>query len=234
MWGFDSLEAMKTTLDVEKRAEKSKKQVRRNPRSALFNLPSEIDPKTEKKVKQVSDKVSECLHIVANEPSLGLYRLQEHVRRSVPALVSVKKEVNGAKEKVQGLVYDAEYGIKTLETMSGIESFSAVQEHLKAAIDYKRRLNAKRIEKERQAYVGYYEEFPVPSQFSPVVHPSKTLSDSGSDSEVTATAMSSSPSMRPGWKQQHQQEEEQLQASPKVQPSVSPFTGRKEESKNLD
>ena len=121
MWGFDSLEAMKTTLDVEKRAEKSKKQGRRpdsNTKAAA--APDRSAQKPKKRPIQpplgnrpengeesqarcdrgcvarvrttllVSDKVSECLHIVANEPSLGLYRLQEHVRRSVPALVSVK------------------------------------------------------------------------------------------------------------------------------------------------
>ena len=35
----------------------------------------------------VSDKVSESVHIIANEPSLAFYRIQEHVRKSLPVLV---------------------------------------------------------------------------------------------------------------------------------------------------
>eukprot|EP00118_Oscarella_pearsei_P022542 m.261773 g.261773 ORF g.261773 m.261773 type:complete len:210 (+) comp40449_c1_seq4:32-661(+) len=108
--------------------------VSRSPKKAPRERSLQIDQKTEKKVKQVSDKVSECLQIVANEPSLGLFRLQEHVRRSILTLVTLKKDVNHVKQKVQGLVYDAEYGLKTLESMQGIESFSATRKHLKKHI----------------------------------------------------------------------------------------------------
>lgn len=37
-----------------------------------------------------SEKFSENLHIVANEPSLAFYRIQEHVRKSLPQLVAKK------------------------------------------------------------------------------------------------------------------------------------------------
>eukprot|EP00118_Oscarella_pearsei_P022549 m.261776 g.261776 ORF g.261776 m.261776 type:complete len:223 (+) comp40449_c1_seq7:32-700(+) len=161
--------------------------VSRSPKKAPRERSLQIDQKTEKKVKQVSDKVSECLQIVANEPSLGLFRLQEHVRRSILTLVTLKKDVNHVKQKVQGLVYDAEYGLKTLESMQGIESFSATQKHLKKAIDYKRRLNQKRLEKERRVVTGYYDECPVPSQFSPVLHSSNNVN---SGERVTPTESS--------------------------------------------
>ena len=38
----------------------------------------------------VTEKFSEALVILGNEPSLGLFRLQEHVRRSLPILVDHK------------------------------------------------------------------------------------------------------------------------------------------------
>ncbi len=41
-------------------------------------------------IESVSIGISESLHILANEPSLGLYRLQEHVHRSVPEIVEKK------------------------------------------------------------------------------------------------------------------------------------------------
>ena len=33
------------------------------------------------------ERVSENMHVVANEPSLALYRLQEHVRKALPFMV---------------------------------------------------------------------------------------------------------------------------------------------------
>ena len=38
----------------------------------------------------VTHGLSESLYVLANEPSLGLFRLQEHVHRSVPELVERK------------------------------------------------------------------------------------------------------------------------------------------------
>ena len=38
----------------------------------------------------VSDKFTESMYVLANEPSVALYRLQEHVRRSLPELVQHK------------------------------------------------------------------------------------------------------------------------------------------------
>lgn len=39
---------------------------------------------------KVSEKFSENLHIIANEPSLAFFRIQEHVRKSLPQLVEQK------------------------------------------------------------------------------------------------------------------------------------------------
>lgn len=38
----------------------------------------------------VTDKFTESMYILANEPSVALYRLQEHVRRSLPELAQHK------------------------------------------------------------------------------------------------------------------------------------------------
>jgi len=38
----------------------------------------------------VSEKLSENIHIVANEPSLAFFRIQEHVRKTMPPLVDKK------------------------------------------------------------------------------------------------------------------------------------------------
>ena len=38
----------------------------------------------------VTEKFLENIHTMLNEPSVGLYRVQEHVRRSLPQLVDKK------------------------------------------------------------------------------------------------------------------------------------------------
>lgn len=38
----------------------------------------------------VTDKISENMNVIANEPSLAFFRIQEHVRKSLPQLVETK------------------------------------------------------------------------------------------------------------------------------------------------
>lgn len=49
---------------------------------SLIPIPSLSNP--------VTDKFTESVYVLANEPSVALYRLQEHVRRSLPELAQHK------------------------------------------------------------------------------------------------------------------------------------------------
>lgn len=55
----------------------------RLPCSATLHLPLLI-------LDLVTDKFTESVYVLANEPSVALYRLQEHVRRSLPELAQHK------------------------------------------------------------------------------------------------------------------------------------------------
>ena len=46
----------------------------------------------------VSERLSENIHIVANEPSLAFYRIQEHVRKTLPQLLDKKVTYLGASQ----------------------------------------------------------------------------------------------------------------------------------------
>uniref|UniRef100_A0A0B6ZX67 Uncharacterized protein n=1 Tax=Arion vulgaris TaxID=1028688 RepID=A0A0B6ZX67_9EUPU len=61
-----------------------------------------VDSELEHKAKRVSDKYSETVNIIANEPSLAFFRIQEHVRKTLPQLVDQKHEVEDIQAKVQG------------------------------------------------------------------------------------------------------------------------------------
>ena len=49
----------------------------------------------------VTDGISSSLHVLANEPSLGLYRMQEHVSRAVPELVETKRTMKKITQRIQ-------------------------------------------------------------------------------------------------------------------------------------
>ena len=52
------------------------------------------------------------MHILVNDPSLALYRMQEHIRKSLPPTVERRAEVLQLHQQLQGHCYDAEYAIK--------------------------------------------------------------------------------------------------------------------------
>lgn len=58
------------------------------------------------------ERVSENMHVVANEPSLALYRLQEHVRKALPFMVEKRGEFSQLHDQLQGRCYDVDYAIR--------------------------------------------------------------------------------------------------------------------------
>lgn len=51
------------------------------------------------------------MHIIANEPSLAFYRIQEHVRKVLPLIVDRKAEVQQLQQDLQGHCYDIDYAV---------------------------------------------------------------------------------------------------------------------------
>lgn len=58
-----------------------------------------------------TERISENMHIVANEPSLAFYRLQEHVRKALNPMVDHRVDVNKLHQELQGRCYDIEYAV---------------------------------------------------------------------------------------------------------------------------
>lgn len=54
-----------------------------NPEMPILNKPMF-------QIQIVADKLSETVNIIANEPSLAFFRIQEHVRKTLPQLVDQK------------------------------------------------------------------------------------------------------------------------------------------------
>ncbi|XP_044741436.1 BLOC-1-related complex subunit 8 homolog [Chrysoperla carnea] len=99
------------------------------------------DPELENKVKRATERISENMHIVANEPSLAFYRLQEHVRKALTPMVDRRVEVTKLQYELQGRCYDVEYAVSALKAMDNAEStLKSVQDMLKNAIFLKQQL----------------------------------------------------------------------------------------------
>jgi len=75
------------------------------------------DRDLEDKVRKACERFSENVHICANEPSLALYRLTEHVRKALPPTVESRSQIQHLHQQLQGVYYDAEYGLETVKSM---------------------------------------------------------------------------------------------------------------------
>jgi len=75
------------------------------------------DRDLEDKVRKACERFSENVHICANEPSLALYRLTEHVRKALPPTVESRIQIQHLHQQLQGVYYDAEYGLETVKSM---------------------------------------------------------------------------------------------------------------------
>ncbi|XP_063259646.1 BLOC-1-related complex subunit 8 isoform X1 [Prinia subflava] len=76
------------------------------------------EPEMQLKVKKVTDKFTESLYVLANEPSVALFRLQEHVRRSLPELAQHKSDMQSWEEQSQGAIYTVEYACSAIKGMA--------------------------------------------------------------------------------------------------------------------
>uniref|UniRef100_A0A0M3HMY1 BLOC-1-related complex subunit 7 n=1 Tax=Ascaris lumbricoides TaxID=6252 RepID=A0A0M3HMY1_ASCLU len=90
----------------------------------------------------VAERISESAHIVDHDPSLALYRLQEHVGKSLPILVNRKYVMLEANAGLQGACFDVDNALLTVQSMKNSSStFDSIQEMLRECLHYKQQLN---------------------------------------------------------------------------------------------
>ncbi|KAM4628869.1 BLOC-1-related complex subunit 8 isoform 2-T2 [Polymixia lowei] len=100
------------------------------------------DQEMQLKVKRVTDKFTESMYVLANEPSVALYRLQEHVRRSLPELVQHKTDMQSWEEQSQGAIYSVEYACSAVKSMTNSSLyFKSIDGLLRQAISMKEQIN---------------------------------------------------------------------------------------------
>lgn len=163
-----------------------------------------VDTELDYKVKKSCEKISENLHIVANEPSLACYRLQEHIRKSLPQLVEKRLEVNAVHQELQGKCYDLEYSVSALKSIQGSQQhFLNIQELIKNAMFMKQQLSYEeslKTDKKTQPsmYQRFSGSFDLPSSFLPSMSGLSTSLSASADlkSSPLPPRVSASPNRR--------------------------------------
>ncbi|XP_041087154.1 BLOC-1-related complex subunit 8 isoform X4 [Polyodon spathula] len=101
------------------------------------------DQEMQLKVKRVTDKFTDSMYVLANEPSVALYRLQEHVRRSLPELVQHKTDMQSWEEQSQGAIYSVEYACSAVKSMTNSSLyFKSIEALLRQTIHLKDQMSA--------------------------------------------------------------------------------------------
>ena len=80
--------------------------------------------------EKVSAGMTESVHTLANEPSLGLYYVCEHIQRAVPALVNNKAELAKAGEQLHGADLDAAFAQEQMSSATSTDTlriFDSIQ-----------------------------------------------------------------------------------------------------------
>ena len=79
---------------------------------------SNILTDVELKARKFTNSLNDCMYEVANEPSLGFYRIQEHVRKSVPAMIEKNADLEGFQSRLKGSSFDLDYSLDAIVKMS--------------------------------------------------------------------------------------------------------------------
>ena len=59
--------------------------------------------------------VTDCMHTLANEPSLGLYYVMEHIQRCTPNIIGDKQQIARSGQLLHGATLDAGFALDELK-----------------------------------------------------------------------------------------------------------------------
>ncbi|KAI6217930.1 hypothetical protein M3Y99_01742800 [Aphelenchoides fujianensis] len=99
-----------------------------------------------------AEKISECIHVADHDPTMALYRLQEHVHKTAPVLVARKYNGQQLNAALQSACCDLENAVETLDQMkSAGPTFERAHQNLRNCMFFKQQLD---YERERAAGTG--------------------------------------------------------------------------------
>ena len=119
--------------------------------ASLLQLPSNTNAELVKKIRRCSEKMTESLYMLANEPVLGCFRIYEHLAKSGVQMATKANQMRQLKNELNGGLFDVEYSIESVRKMSASDSrFREGHESLKNALFYKQQLDYEQKRKTEQ------------------------------------------------------------------------------------
>lgn len=119
-------------------------------------VPLVIDPDLELKVRRACERISENVHICANEPSLAFFRLSEHVRKALPPTVESRQQVQTIQRQLGAAYEDADIALQEVQSMEhAAPVLDSTMEMLREAIKLQQQVKqdqSKRPKKEPSMY----------------------------------------------------------------------------------
>ena len=100
-----------------------------------------VDPDLSTRAERLTKCINDCASQIANEPSLGLYRINEHVHVTVPRIRDQEKKLSAVHQSMNGCTFDVEYDSDAVKSMTGIHHFDTINDKVKKAIELKKALN---------------------------------------------------------------------------------------------
>lgn len=128
------------------------------PKAAEISRPPlVVDRDLESKVRRACERISENVHICANEPSLAFFRLSEHVRKALPPTVESRQQVQLIQRQLGSAYEDAELALQEVQSMElASPTLQSTMELLKNAIHIQQQLRQEQskrpIKKEPSMY----------------------------------------------------------------------------------
>ncbi|CAF0857930.1 unnamed protein product [Brachionus calyciflorus] len=115
-----------------------------NSATITLNTPA-ILTDVEVKARKLVNNLNDSLYENSNEPSLGLFRVQEHVRKTVPSLSKKKTEIDSFTQTVKGSSFDLEYSIEAVNKLKDADPvLESIHNLLNETLKSANNLNAKK------------------------------------------------------------------------------------------
>ncbi|GAM23986.1 hypothetical protein SAMD00019534_071610, partial [Acytostelium subglobosum LB1] len=160
--------------------------------------PLTLDTNTAELITKTNKKISDYVHQIANEPSVGLFHVQEHIRKAVPKNVTLKKDMKSLSTHIEEVSYEVNDSTSTVQIFAEINTFDHIHKMLLSSIDKVSKLvNNKQLQFVNSSHLKptastTFSSFHKTFEPSTVPTSSSSLSSSSSNTQTNASVLSSS------------------------------------------
>eukprot|EP00727_Mastigamoeba_balamuthi_P006458 m51a1_g2432 hypothetical protein (193) ;mRNA; r:844703-845342 len=122
-----------------------------------------LDAETISHLDDMCKATTDLLWTVCNEPSVGLYYVQDNIRSCVPRLVELRRAMAREGRRMEDAAYGAEYCLSAVTSLRGLDAFDAATSHALRATQVASDIAAERAAVAHARSVGQLQAMVVPT-----------------------------------------------------------------------